>query len=140
MAQMLDSMRDLNRLMGGAINERWQDALDKLARNVLDPNTDAKRPRSITMTLKVKPNERRDGGEMTFDIKENLAPPVAISQTVLFDRSDDGTVTATQMLDQIPGQVDMQGGVTPEPVSAELGNAGEPIEQGTARGNVINFI
>ena len=123
MGQMFASMNDLNMLMNGAVNERWQDALQRLTRNVLDPNTDAKKARKITLVLTVKPNDRRDGGEKTFDIKETLAPPVPVSQMVFFGRDDAGAVTATQKLDQVPGQMNMDGGETPQPVSVALGEA-----------------
>lgn len=114
------NMGDLNMLLGGQANERWQDALDRLTRNILDPNTEAKRTRKVTLVITVKPNERRDGGEMSFDIKENLAPPKAVSQAVFFEMGMDGACYATQKLDQIPGQVSMTGDVTPEPVKVQM--------------------
>lgn len=120
MAQTFGSMNDLNMLMNGAVNERWQDALQRLTRNVLDPNTDAKKTRKITLVLSVKPNDRRDGGEMTFDIKETLAPPVPVSQMVFFGMDDAGAVTATQRLNQVPGQMNMNGEETPQPVSMAM--------------------
>lgn len=135
MAQTFGSMGDLNTLMGGAVNERWQDALSELAANVLDPNTDPTKARRITMTLTVKPNSARDGGEMSFDIKKTLAPPVPVRQTVFFDMDDAGTVSATQRLDQVPGQVDMNGEITPQPVTVPLGTVQEKTEQP----NVLSF-
>ena len=39
-------------LCGGAINERINRALRKVSDNILDPNTDAKKKRSITLKLK----------------------------------------------------------------------------------------
>lgn len=136
MAQTFGSMGDLNTLMGGAVNERWQDALNELAQNVLDPNTDPTKPRKITMTLTVKPNSARDGGEMSFDIKKNLAPPVPVRQTVFFDMDDAGTVCATQKLDQVPGQVNMDGEITPQPVSVPIGTP--QVDEDSA--TVISFM
>lgn len=133
MAQTFGSLEDLNCLMGGAVRERWKDALDRLGKNVFDPNTDPKKKRKITMVLTVTPNERRDGGEMTFDVKESFAPPVPVSQTIFFDMAGDGSIYATQRLDQIPGQVDMKGEVTPEPVTMPLSRAETDPE------NVISF-
>ncbi len=135
MAQTFASMSDLNTLMGGAVNERWQDALGELAQNVLDPNTDPTKARKITMTLTVKPNSARDGGEMSFDIRKSFAPPVPVRQTVFFDMDDAGTVHATQRLDQVPGQVSMSGEISPEPVSVPLGTVQEETEQP----NVLSF-
>lgn len=140
--QTFCNLEDLNRLMGGAVQERWKDALDRLARNVFDPNTDPRKKRKITLVLTVTPNERRDGGEMTFDVRESFAPPVPVSQTIFFERAGDGSVYATQRQSQLPGQVDMAGEVTPEPARMELspaqGEGGQETTQGGGA-NVLSF-
>lgn len=139
MSQFFSSMGDLNSLMGGAVNERWQDALTELTQNVLDPNTDPKRARKIVLELTVKPNERRDGGEMAFNIKKSFAPPTAVTQTVFFGMDDKGMMHATQKLDQIPGQVNMvTGEITPQPVSMPLGKV-EQEEDEEGEPNVLSF-
>ncbi len=66
MSQTFGNLKDLSRLMGGAVQERWEDALGRMTRNILDPNTEPRRARKITMVLTIKPTESRDGGEMSF--------------------------------------------------------------------------
>lgn len=72
MSQTFGNLKDLSRLMGGAVQERWEDALGRMTRNILDPNTEPRRARKITMVLTIKPTESRDGGEMSFDVKESF--------------------------------------------------------------------
>lgn len=98
MSQTFGNLKDLSRLMGGAVQERWEDALGRMTRNILDPNTEPRRARKITMVLTIKPTESRDGGEMSFDVKESFAPPTPVKQSVFFDQTDDGTIYATQKL------------------------------------------
>lgn len=103
MSQTFGNLKDLSRLMGGAVQERWEDALGRMTRNILDPNTESRRARKITMVLTIKPTESRDGGEMSFDVKESFAPPTPVKQSVFFDQTDDGTIYATQKLNQVAG-------------------------------------
>ena len=113
MSQTFGNLKDLSRLMGGAVQERWEDALGRMTRNILDPNTEPRRARKITMVLTIKPTESRDGGEMSFDVKESFAPPTPVKQSVFFDQTDDGTIYATQKLNQVAGQLDIAGNVQP---------------------------
>lgn len=45
MSQTFGNLKDLSRLMGGAVQERWEDALGRMTRNILDPNTEPRRAR-----------------------------------------------------------------------------------------------
>ena len=47
----------LANLCGGAIQEKMDRAIEKVARNILDPNTDPKKKRSITLKLIFQPDE-----------------------------------------------------------------------------------
>ena len=49
----------LARLCGGAVEERFLDEWRRVIENCLDPNTDHKAPRTITITIGVRPNEER---------------------------------------------------------------------------------
>lgn len=53
MSQTFGNLKDLSRLMGGAVQERWEDALGRMTRNILDPNTEPRRARKITMVLTI---------------------------------------------------------------------------------------
>lgn len=140
MSQTFGNLKDLSRLMGGAVQERWEDALGRMTRNILDPNTEPGRARKITMVLTIKPTESRDGGEMSFDVKESFAPPTPVKQSVFFDQTDDGTIYATQKLNQVTGQLDMAGNVQPEAVSMPIGTTeDEPQDEQGTMPQIVSF-
>ena len=47
----------IDTLCGGAVQERVNRGLRKVADNILDPNTEAKKKRTVTLTLTFIPNE-----------------------------------------------------------------------------------
>lgn len=102
----------LDELMDGGVRERFNDALARIWDNVFDPNTDAGATREITMKVKIKPSERRDACSFHVDVIPKFAPPVSLSQTVMLSQNDNGTVVATEITSQVPGQIDMEGNET----------------------------
>lgn len=113
-------IKNLDELMDGALNERFNAEMNRVMENVFDPNTNPRQKRQIVITINVTPNERRDAADLSFDVRSKIAAPLAMSQTVFLTMGDDGTVTATEMTDQIPGQVDMEGGIAPMPTVLEF--------------------
>jgi len=115
---------NLDQLMNGALNERFNSEIKKVWKNVLDPNTDPKAKRKLVMTITMKPNANRDAAEMEAEVTVKLAPPVPIQQTVYVHQNDDGSVHALENNGQLPGQVDMYGNIN-EPGEATF-NAPDP--------------
>lgn len=102
-------IRRLDELMDGALTERFNMEMERVLQNVFDPNTDPRAKRGITIAISIAPNERRDAAEFKVDVKSKLAHPLAVSQTVLLAQNDDGAVTATEVTNQVPGQLDFGG-------------------------------
>lgn len=48
---------------GGAV-ERFQDELTRVIANITDPNTPAKKARTVTLKMTIKPNEQRNMAEV----------------------------------------------------------------------------
>ena len=107
----MKEIQNLDQLMNGALNERFNSEIKKVWDNVLDPNTDPKAKRKLVMTITMKPNANRDAAEMEAEVNVKLAPPVPIQQTVYVHRNDDGSVHALENNGQLPGQVDLYGNV-----------------------------
>jgi len=105
-------IKKLDDLMDGAITERFEDALVKVWQNVFDPNTDPKAAREVTLVFKFLPNEQRDAAALKADVKVKMAPPVALVQTVLLEKHDDGTIVAMERTNQVTGQMNMEGNET----------------------------
>ena len=91
-------------LAGGGVEEKLQYALDEVAANIADPNTDAKKTRKVTMTLTLKPNEQRSIATLEVDVKTSLAAPVGISTTLMIDRDEKGKVVAQEIYGKDPNQ------------------------------------
>lgn len=117
-------IKKLDELMDGALTERFNYEMERVLRNVFDRNTNPKLKRQINIVINITPNERRDAAEFKVDVKSKLAPPLAVAQTVMIYQDDDGNVTATEISNQIPGQVDMEGNINiPNVVTFEVSNA-----------------
>lgn len=108
-------IKSLSDLMDGGVEERFNDALDKVWKNVYDPNTNPTSPREVVLKVKIKPNERRDACDFNVDVFPKLAPPIPLTQTVMLQLNGDGSVTATERTEQIPGQMNMEGEESPLP-------------------------
>lgn len=61
----------------GALLERFNLALDQIARNIMDPNTDPEKARKITITFTFKPDKSRKHVKTTFGVNISQAGPVA---------------------------------------------------------------
>ena len=91
-------------LAGGGVEEKLQYALDEVAANIADPNTDAKKARKVTMTLTLKPNEQRTIANLEIDVKTSLAAPMGISTTLMIDRDEKGNAVASEIYGKDPNQ------------------------------------
>lgn len=108
-------INSLDQLMDGAVKERFNKELQKVWNNIYDYRTSPTKARSIALVFKFQPNAKRDAANMSFDVVPKLAPLEALQQTVLMHLCDDGTVQVTEHTDQVPGQIDIEGGEVPIP-------------------------
>lgn len=58
---------------GGAVIERFNYELAKVMKNIGDINTKATEPRTVTLTVTIKPNESRDFTNVNVNVKSKLA-------------------------------------------------------------------
>ena len=63
----------INLLRGGVV-EMVDDELQRVADNILDPNTSETAARSVTVTIKVKPAKDRSIADTTVSVAAKLAP------------------------------------------------------------------
>ena len=93
----------------GAVQEKVDRALRAVADNILDPNTDPKKKRSITMKIVFQPNEDdREDVAVHVEVTKNLAPEAGV-KTQLFIAKDLDTGAMTVQEHQrgmIKGQLD----------------------------------
>ncbi len=105
----------LDVLMGGAVQEKFRVALAEVLGNIRDPNTKATIKRSIILNIVIEPSANRDVAKMEVQVKTKTAPSMPAKTTIYLSWNDDGLVTASEKLDQIPGQLNMDGTEAPPP-------------------------
>ncbi len=114
-------IKSLSDLMDGGLEERFNQELTKVWQNVYDPNTNPTAARKVVMEVKIVPNERRDSVQFHVNVSSKLAPHVELTQTVMLSLGADGTITATERTEQVPGQLDMEGNEAPLPSTISFG-------------------
>lgn len=65
---------DLKDLVGGALQEKFSKAFEKVIENLQDQNTSFKVKRGITIKMSFVQNEARDDVSVMVDVSEKLAP------------------------------------------------------------------
>jgi hypothetical protein len=63
----------LEQIVGGALQEQFTKAFDRVVENLADPNTPYKNARKITIELKFTQNETRDDVSCSVSVSEKLA-------------------------------------------------------------------
>lgn len=101
----METKFNLETLAGGAFTERVNQALKEVAENILDPNTDWKVKRKVSIDLTFVTKEDRDLTEVDIVAKTKLAPRTSVHTKILLDKDFDGEVIASEFKKQIPGQV-----------------------------------
>lgn len=96
----------LDRMCGGALAKRLNQALAEVARNIQDPNTDAEKKRKITITLTMTPDKNRGMVKTAIDTKVSTVPAEGVETTLLMGK------------DLKTGKVDVTEYGTASPVSA----------------------
>lgn len=137
----------------GGVQERIDRALLKISENILDPNTEAKKKRTLTVTISLTPNEDdREDVSVEVSTSVKLAPEVGL-KTQFFINKDlrSGMVSLTEHAKgQIKGQLTlddmgMSMEETPphnEASAEELGcdpETGEVIEEKQETGRVVSL-
>lgn len=94
----------LESLADGSVSERFKQELAKVLTNIADPNTAAKAVRNVSVTLTIKPNEKRDTAEVSISATSKLAPALEVMTTIIMDRDNDGKAVAAELKSGQHGQ------------------------------------
>jgi hypothetical protein len=98
----------------GAINERIAYELPKIIDNLLDPNTDPTKVRTLTIKVNFKCDKSRTVFTTETKVEPKLIPTDSIPmQFTLFGCGKDATLL--EITTQVPGQQDIHGNVQEEP-------------------------
>lgn len=94
----------LSTLAQGAVEERFNDALELVIKNILDPNTDRKKARKISLTISMKPTKNESFTLCEIDVKTAIAPPVPLETGLVIGEDGKGKAVAAEYQNQVPGQ------------------------------------
>ncbi len=93
----------------------------KLLDDIMDPNTEAKSPRTLTITLKLTPNEQRSKVTVECTPKMSFGKMLPLSTTLhaVADR-DTGEMCMVEATPQVPGQMALDGAEQSRPVQLRI--------------------
>ena len=89
---------DLSEIADGGVQVKLNRALQQVADNILDPNTDPTKKWKVQLNITVAPNEKRDASDVTVEVKTTLAPEVGVPTTMLLGRDINGELTQFEQL------------------------------------------
>lgn len=112
---------NLLEMMSGAVGERVSYELAKVMRNCKDPNTEAKKARTLTVEFSIVPTEGRDSAGVRVSIKSKLVPVKPLDSTLLIGGTADEPIVM-EYTPQVPGQRNFAGGEQDDPKLIRLAN------------------
>lgn len=117
---------NLNDLAGGALDEKAQIAWRELAANIADPNTKATTARSMTITIKLVPDETRAIATSEVSVTTKTAPAKAVPTKFVIDQDNDGNAVMAELKANAKGQmmIDTDGNLADDkgrPIDANTG-------------------
>ena len=115
---------DLNQIGNGALASRFNREMEKVVKNMKDPNTSYKDVRKITITLTFKQDEERNAAACIVEVNSKLAKAKSFETNFGIGQDlKNGQYLAKEYNNQIPGQLG-------------LDDVSQPLEEGK---NVTNF-
>lgn len=103
-----EAMKHINmeEFANGAFTVQVNRAMEKVMKNIQDPNTDAKSTRKITVTIAFKPNETRNFVATGVVAKTSLAPELgAVTTMTCGTNLKTGDIEAVEIGSELPGQM-----------------------------------
>lgn len=97
---------ELKNLVGGALQEKFNRAFEKVVENLQDSNTSFKAKRGITIKLSFEQNEARNDVSVSVDVSEKLAPEAGMKTSFAIGKDlKTGELFAEEYGKQIKGQM-----------------------------------
>ena len=105
-------------ICGGAVQEKVDRALEKVARNILDPNVVPDKKRTVTLKITLKPSdEDQEDLIVSADVTYQLSPELGVSTNMFVSKDlKNGNITMMEhRRGEIKGQLDFSDvGITTE--------------------------
>lgn len=132
---------ELQNLVGGALQEKFEKAFEKVIENLQDTNTSYKNKRRINITLDFTQNEARDDVSVAVDVTEKLAPQAGMKTSFYIGKDlKTGEVFAEEYGKQCRGQMKLDDFAKEQVIDGKVVNTdtGEIVSE-AAENKVVNF-
>lgn len=138
---------NIEQFSNGELTQQINREMEAVARNIADPNTEAKTTRKITVTITLKPNEQRDFITTSITTKSTLAPTLgAVTALAVGKNLKTGEIEVGEIGNQIPGQMSMADVEPQQPASPVQEIDGKTVDTETGEivgqasgGNVVDL-
>lgn len=95
----------LSDLAGAALEERFQAVIAQVLENLMDPNTNHKKARKVTVVFSLKANEARQFINLDIDVVPAFAPLETLRSGLLLKTDGSGfTIAAELVQEELPLQ------------------------------------
>ncbi len=106
----------LDNLAAGAVRELFEQELDRVLANILDPNTPATAKRSIRLDITIEPNEARNACSTGVEASSKLAPFKGAGGVIFVGRRKGQPIALVNDMEQT--QLDWDRDAAPKPLPA----------------------
>ena len=138
---------NIEQFSNGELTQQINREMEAVARNIADPNTEAKTTSKITVTITLKPNEQRDFITTSITTKSTLAPTLgAVTALAVGKNLKTGEIEVGEIGNQIPGQMSMADVEPQRPASPVQEIDGKTVDTETGEivgqasgGNVVDL-
>ncbi|CAM4359633.1 hypothetical protein BAMA_16235 [Bacillus manliponensis] len=105
---------DINSFAQGAVAERLDAEFDKVLKNMADPNTDPKAKRTITITLSITGDTKREIWDCSVKATSKLAPAHEVGSRIIVGRDREGNIVGQELVSGVKGQmfIDTEGDIS----------------------------
>jgi len=115
MKTQTSNLQELDKFMGGALQERFSRAISEVAANIFDPNAKPEAARKITVQLIIKPSKSRREASVMTKVAVALAPMNELETTVNIGIDEEtGELVMMEQSDIVNGQINLFTGETHE--------------------------
>lgn len=108
------------RMAQGAIEEKVDYEVGRVIDNITDPNVKATGKRKIVVTLEFVPDDERTRISLSASVKTTLCAITPATTQLLITSGEQGEMVVAEMVPQIPGQINMDGGEQSRPKILKL--------------------
>lgn len=107
----------------GQIKEKIDYEMTKIIKNILDPETLATDKRVLNIKITIQPDSNRKTFSVIAAVSSKISPPKATITMLKVNKTDEGKLSAIEIINETPGQIDIDGNEVPAPM--ELNIVGE---------------